>query len=244
MFIIILSPVILFLLGLGGVILYKILYYLFIFLLLTYPVLLGLLAAYLINWRSNMHKKKKIAIILLMVAIVLNILWGLYIAVEVRQALKNISTGTANTIDNSIKEKQDDQNNKEQTDKSTKNTALDVLSEVELINYEELKLVENYDYLLLSQDKTEENIKRIGLELKKMKCKKSCNISLFDDKKAYDLNEDEINYFGEALKQWDRENYVFLADHLVGFLDFETGDVEYYPLRKDLMYNEIKAGTY
>jgi hypothetical protein len=230
---IILSPILLPLLGLSGLAI-------LIFVFYCLPLIAGGVIAYIIYCRTNINNKKIVTLIVLLVVIVLNIFWGWFIQLSSFNSDQSQIVNNPiikHNINNKTEEYINEDNNNEEIPKK------DVINEVELINYEELKLVENYDYLLLVEDKSKENIVKIVTNLERIMCKKSCNISLFDDKKAYDLNEEEINYSGEALEQWNRDNYVFLADHLIAFLDFEFDDVDYYPLR-DSMYEDIKAGRY
>lgn len=115
-----------------------------------------------------------------------------------------------------------------------------------------------FDYEILSrkEEKTVENIsvliqpgetqgEAIANEIKTT-CKKPCNISLYDDRKAFDLQTDYDNMMGESsttvddLEAWKKQNYVFVADHHTGYMDFDTETYSDYPFR-DWYYKELKG---
>lgn len=80
----------------------------------------------------------------------------------------------------------------------------------------------------------------------KKTCKKKCNIDVYDDKKAYDLNAQYDQMMGLSTTQpsdltaWKEKNYVFVGDHLVGTIDFETEEYNDYPFQ-DWYYKVLKA---
>ena len=115
-----------------------------------------------------------------------------------------------------------------------------------------------YEYEILSrvEGKTDENIsilikvgetnpKGIAEEVQKS-CKKQCNISLYDDKKAYELNDQYDKMMGTSgtqpsdLQDWKKKNYVFVAEHLVGQVGYSFGPYDDYPF-KDWYYKELKG---
>lgn len=110
-------------------------------------------------------------------------------------------------------------------------------------SHEDVGNVENYWLLIETQDKSKVNLERFAKDFKKDKCKKDCNVSLYDDKKAVDL---DIEYYQklttiEAQNEWKKKNYVYVADHLLGYLMFGK-DPYYseYPYR-DWYYKELKG---
>lgn len=124
------------------------------------------------------------------------------------------------------------------------------------VGYEKLALVENFDYLILTDDKSEDNIEKIAKEIRDKECKKPCNIDIWDDIRAYKLDrqKQKIKFsdydsgdirlaakrYKNALNEWDLQNYIFVADHLVGELPFDSpNDLWYYPY-KDAKYKKIK----
>lgn len=77
-------------------------------------------------------------------------------------------------------------------------------------------------------------------------CKKQCNISLYDDRKAYDLQSeyDQLMKTGATkqsdLDAWKKQNYVYVADHLIGYQEFSSNTYAAYPFR-DSQYKELKG---
>lgn len=113
-----------------------------------------------------------------------------------------------------------------------------------------------YEILARVEDKTDENIsvliktgetnpKGIAEEVQKS-CKKKCNITLYDDKKAYELDSEYTNKmmsYDVTVAQreaWKKKNTVFLADHLVATVGYSFGDYSEYPM-KDWYYKELKG---
>lgn len=118
-----------------------------------------------------------------------------------------------------------------------------------------------YEYKILSQkdNKTVENIsvlvsageingEAIAMEVKKT-CQKKCNIDIYDEQKAYDLQMAYDQMMGNIdtpqsnLTSWKVKNYVYVGDHYIGTVDFETGTYSTYPFR-DWYYKELKAKKY
>lgn len=113
--------------------------------------------------------------------------------------------------------------------------------EVQKLGYEESKTVENFFYLFLGNEKSKENLERIAKDIKTKECKKPCNISLFDDKRAYELDRERSNLTTkEAIDAWNNKDYIYVAEHLLGQLTFDTDTFLYYPL-KDWFYEELKS---
>lgn len=113
-----------------------------------------------------------------------------------------------------------------------------------------------YEILARVEDKTDENIsvlikvaetnpKGIADEVQKS-CKKKCNVTLFDDKKAYELDSEYTNKMMSydvtvaEREAWKKKNTVFLADHLVATVGYSFGDYSEYPM-KDWYYKELKG---
>ncbi len=113
-----------------------------------------------------------------------------------------------------------------------------------------------YEILARVEDKVDENIsvlikagetnpKGIAEEVQKS-CKKKCNVTLFDDKKAFELDAEYTNKmmsYDVTVAQreaWKKKNTVFLADHLVATVGYSFGDYSEYPM-KDWYYKELKG---
>ena len=115
-----------------------------------------------------------------------------------------------------------------------------------------------YEYEELSRitDKVDENISVLikpgepdpqGLAAEVQKtCKKQCDISLYDDKKAFELNDQYDKMMGTSgttpsdLQDWKKKNYVFVAEHLIGQVGYSFGPYDDYPF-KDWYYKELKG---
>lgn len=112
----------------------------------------------------------------------------------------------------------------------------------QVLSRQDNKTVENIAVLISSGDM---NAEAIAMEVKKT-CKKPCNIDVYDDQKAYDLNAQYDKMMGESTTQpedltaWKQANYAYVGDHLIGSVDFETGSFNDYPFR-DWYYKELKG---
>lgn len=93
--------------------------------------------------------------------------------------------------------------------------------------------VENYELLITPGA----DGKAAALDVKKQ-CKKPCNIYVYDDSKAQKLEREYADISdADSTTAWKKKNYVYVADHLVGSIDFETGEWQGYPYR-DFYYRE------
>lgn len=123
-----------------------------------------------------------------------------------------------------------------------RNDAIQEDKQYERLNYEDVGNVENLDILFKGDDKSKENIEKVAREIKKDQCKKPCNISIFDDKQALEL---DLAYrkltSGAEMDAWKQKNYIFVADHLLGYLEFEGEGIFFYYPHKDWYYKELKA---
>lgn len=121
----------------------------------------------------------------------------------------------------------------------TKQVEMQQASSYEKLSYKELSTIESFIYLYSGSDKSEEHLKSVVEEIRKNNCKKPCNIALFDDKKAADLDSEMRNIRNEREeKEWKRKNYIYVADHFPAMLEFE-GVFFYYPY-KDWLYDSLK----
>jgi hypothetical protein len=111
----------------------------------------------------------------------------------------------------------------------------------EVLDRNENNTVENYKVLINEGD----DGKAVAMEVKKA-CKKPCNISVFDNKSALQLDKDYDDMMGtltttpQEIEAWKQKNYVFVADHLVIYKSFELEDYEEYPYW-DSYYKQLKG---
>ena len=117
------------------------------------------------------------------------------------------------------------------------------MNHYEIVDKKDNGNVENYKVLI----KTGYDAKATIVEVKK-ECKKPCNIDIYDDRQAlvlqkeYDAMMGTLNTKPQDLQTWKQKNYVFVADHLVGYVSFDTGDYQEYPY-KDWYYKELKGSN-
>jgi len=77
-----------------------------------------------------------------------------------------------------------------------------------------------------------------------LSCNQDCNLSIYDTVEAYqfdmEYNEliDDMASLDE-LAQWKDDHYVYVADHLIAFKEFEDDYISTYPYR-DWQYNDLK----
>lgn len=115
-------------------------------------------------------------------------------------------------------------------------------TEVSAPNYEIVKVdpratVTNYSVLVAAGT----DAKGVAEDVKKKCTDKPCNISVYDDRKALELDEQykTLSTSGE-MEAWKKQHYVYVADHLLGWIDFSTGTYQEYP-NKDWYYKELKG---
>lgn len=108
----------------------------------------------------------------------------------------------------------------------------------EIKRHEKKTNLENLDVLIKPGEPDPEGLAK---EIQS-NCKSPCNIYLFDDEKALNL---QLAYDGmdiEERNDWRKNNYVYVADHVVGNISFELPDsYNEYPFR-DWQYREL-GGT-
>jgi hypothetical protein len=142
---------------------------------------------------------------------------------------------------------------------STQETGLDKKVKnygYEIVGTKHNTAVDNYFILLKTKDFSEQSVKTAMTEIKSELCTRQCNVCAYDDKTYYDIEneyQDKQTELGRQLgdgrltqQQWKKANvkleekyYVNLADHVVGFIEFEDdGNFSYYPYR-DFRYKEL-----
>lgn len=126
----------------------------------------------------------------------------------------------------------------------------------EIIGTKHNNAVENFFILLKTSTISEDTVKDALLTIKSELCTRKCNVSAYDDKKYFEMEneyEDKKMDLGKQLgngqitqAQWKKENaklekkyYVKIADHLLGYVEFsDESFVMYYPY-KDFRYKEL-----
>lgn len=105
-------------------------------------------------------------------------------------------------------------------------------TQYEIVVNEDNSNVQNIDALLLSTDTSEGSVTNDIAEIKENECKKRCNISLFDNKEALELDgEYRTLTDSDEMTAWKAEHYDFVADHLLGYMMVDNETVDYYPYK-------------
>lgn len=125
-------------------------------------------------------------------------------------------------------------------------TPVDItMQDVELLASSNDGKWEVFAYLYKSNEKDEATLKN-KVDNLRSKCSKPCMVELYDDKGAYEKNAEYDKMMGnlstsqESLTKWKETNYVFVAEHYLGYTDYDGEDFNYYPF-KDWYYEELKA---
>lgn len=113
-----------------------------------------------------------------------------------------------------------------------------IANEYETVDRQDSQTTENHYYLLKTSDLSEENIQRIARQIKQKECKKQCNLFLYDDEQAaqLDMAYNQLTT-SEAMTDWKESNYVYVAEHNIG--QVINDEFSYYPL-KDWYYEQMK----
>lgn len=131
-----------------------------------------------------------------------------------------------------------------------------VESTVTLLGTDHNNAVENFDFLVATDDLSEENLLQIAQNVKSENCSKDCNLWFYDDESAYKLQKEfeglEVEWREEMINgqltaeglqtnidNWNKENYIFVADHYLGFLSFDSDFFWLYPY-KDTTYTDLQ----
>lgn len=97
---------------------------------------------------------------------------------------------------------------------------------------------ESYYYLYTNPDKSEKTLSGIAQQIKAL-CVKPCTISFYDTEKAYALDQERLVItVDQTMEDWNKKNYVYVADHFLGYLPYiQYAPFTYYPY-KDAYYQQ------
>lgn len=117
-------------------------------------------------------------------------------------------------------------------------------TDYEIAYYENNKTVENYWLLIPTADKPRQYFEDLVINFKKDKCKKPCSVSLYDDNRAIGLDREYSKLTStfasqQEIDSWKKQNYVFVANHLVGMMTFDADSFWGYPYM-DWYYDSLK----
>ncbi|MGH7203036.1 MAG: hypothetical protein ACREHC_01165 [Candidatus Levyibacteriota bacterium] len=104
--------------------------------------------------------------------------------------------------------------------------------------------IDDLYFLYLSSDKSQTTVTQVAWGLRQEYCKRLCIINLYDNKTAFERDLERVTITDqEKMKEWNKQNYVFVADHYLGYLDaVQDASFSYYPFH-DSYYKNAKAGT-
>jgi hypothetical protein len=105
------------------------------------------------------------------------------------------------------------------------------------------KIVNLY-FLYLASDKSEQTVSDVAMRLRQQFCTSLCIINIYDDQSAFDKDIQRVSITSnDVMKQWNKANYVFVADHYLGYLDaVPEAQFNYYPFH-DGYYKHAVDGT-
>lgn len=139
---------------------------------------------------------------------------------------------------------------------ATESSNGEIESTVTLLGTDHNNAVENFNFLVVTADNSEENLLKIAQNVKSENCSKDCNLWFYDDESAYNLQKEfedlEVEWregmingqlTAEGLQanidSWNKEHYIFVADHYLGFLSFDSDFFWLYPY-KDTTYTDLQ----
>ena len=104
--------------------------------------------------------------------------------------------------------------------------------------------ITNLYFLYLGKDKSLQKLATIALQLRHQYCISLCIVNLYDDKTAFAKDIERVTITANTdMEAWNKKNYVFVADHYLGYLDaIANAQFVYYPFH-DGYYKRAKAGT-
>ena len=105
------------------------------------------------------------------------------------------------------------------------------------------KIVNLY-FLYLGADKSEKTVADVAMRLRQQYCTQLCIINIYDEKPAFDKDIQRVSITSnDVMKAWNKANYVFVADHYLGYLDaVPEASFNYYPFH-DSYYKHAVDGT-
>ncbi|MDR0419100.1 MAG: hypothetical protein LBH34_02675 [Prevotellaceae bacterium] len=101
-------------------------------------------------------------------------------------------------------------------------------SSYDIITTDHNNAVQNY-YILIKEKFDQKSLTEFALRFKNEHCTRNCNINVYDDISVSDI----VTKYPLTDKE-----YLKLADHFVGTMDFDSDYISYYPLQ-DIKYKEL-----
>lgn len=112
-------------------------------------------------------------------------------------------------------------------------------SGIQQLGHNDYTTQESYYYLYTNKDKSEDTLGAIAQQIKATECKKTCTINFYDTKKAYLLDQERLEItLDKTMEDWNQQNYVYVAEHYLGYLPYASNtSFTYYPY-KDVYYRQ------
>lgn len=102
----------------------------------------------------------------------------------------------------------------------------------------------NLYFLYKGSDKSVQTLAEVAQRLRNEYCDSLCIINMYDEKKAFELDIQRVSITSnDVMKEWNKANYVYVADHYLGYLDaVPDASFAYYPFH-DGFYKHAVNGT-
>ncbi len=103
---------------------------------------------------------------------------------------------------------------------------------------------QNYYFLYTGSDKSAKTLETIAKNIRKDNCSIPCTINFYDDVNAFTIDRKRVDIIDpEKMRGWNTQNYIFVADHYLGYLTAaQYPSFAYYP-DKDMYYQELVQNT-
>jgi hypothetical protein len=107
------------------------------------------------------------------------------------------------------------------------------------LGYRESPDIQNFYFLYSSQDKSKDTLAKLANQIRKSDCIKLCIINFYDDMHAYTVDMERINItIPQVMDDWNQRNYIFVAEHYLGYSGPDANaSFAYYPF-KDWFYHQ------
>jgi hypothetical protein len=115
-------------------------------------------------------------------------------------------------------------------------------SVAEFITSRQTGSIKNFYFIYQASDKSTSTVSDVALRLRQQYCKMYCVINLYDDVNAYTIDMERLTITSnQVMETWNKKNYIFVADHYLGYLDpVPEATFTYYPFH-DWYYNQLKT---
>lgn len=110
---------------------------------------------------------------------------------------------------------------------------------VQQVGHNQYNTQESFYYVYTNSDKSEKTLAAVAAQIKAL-CSKVCTISFYDTEKAYALDQERLVItVKDNMEDWNKKNYVYVAEHFLGYLPYaQNAPFTYYPY-KDAYYKQL-----